>query len=521
MPDSPETPNGEQNQSFDASKAREDFLKEVSKKPEDTIKDKYDGDRFWQDTQIFESILTRKGLSNRAKDGQISQFLTEERELLEAALRYDQPFVQTMELLSDSVIFDQHPKSREIALSIIEDNLDFIGQALGADSESQADIDSAAFYTLAHFAGKGSNDQADKAAVIFAQNKDKILAGLAGEKKLGYKRLVGYLAEASPNKDISQTVDYILAGFVKEVESAEDGSEEVYDLAIAMQGVEYSPFRREKVGFFAKEILRDFGFDPEQVVDTWRLNSGNEFAKVNEMFASNLRSMIFLESQERGSTKVLNEKFGIVNFGRYPPELLLRQYQNRDRDDLRYGVGLYPLRDHNGAAYGQRGPLESLLEDLGDQFELRVAEAESKVDVANHLRHFRARYGKHRISFAIIFGHGSEDSISFGDHPSRSGEARYSLTSEDLVDSRSGKYGSFFEDKPTIILASCSTGVDQGIAQKLKETLGAEVVAPTEEAGLKSYHAKIEGGNISLSALYKYKSEEGVSARVSVGRVFK
>jgi hypothetical protein len=140
------------------------------------------------------------------------------------------------------------------------------------------------------------------------------------------------------------------------------------------------------------------------------------------------------------------------------------------------------------------------------------------MDVARALIELNKKYNPpdgsgHKISLAIIGGHGTEDSIRFGGD-----DERHALLSQDLQGRGIQRTGEFFEDKPTFILVSCSTGADKGIGQKLSEVMGAKVIAPKIPTHIREYYVgKRRGGNFRFNARYADDKKEGDIRSVYVG----
>lgn len=207
-----------------------------------------------------------------------------------------------------------------------------------------------------------------------------------------------------------------------------------------------------------------------------------------------------LEKRRPGAARVLFEEFGIRMFGRYGWETLVAQYDNHKDTDKPFGIVLYPISDHNGAFYQDVRIIDSLREQLEEQgYLLRIVEAGSKFELGRRLVGLDKQYGNHhKISFAVIGGHGTTTSIQFGGN-----DPKHLLMAEDLHGTGIRRSGKFFEDHPTIILASCSTGARRGIGQQLSKTLGATVIAPDKPTSLGYIYVKrTVSGSLELSAKY-------------------
>lgn len=223
----------------------------------------------------------------------------------------------------------------------------------------------------------------------------------------------------------------------------------------------------------------------------------------NDTVYSNIKTIQQLEKSYPGVCRFLWDEFHIADFGRYPKEVLLKQRENFH--DLRnpYGLVVFPRDDWNGAFYADKMALERMFEQLNGEFGLRVFECEGKVDVVRALKKCDDTYNPpdgsgHKISLLILGGHGTENSIRFGGN-----DKRHVLYTEDLARKVSGKAGEYLDENPTIILASCSTGAENGIGQELSKRFGAKVVAPKKPSAIIDLHAsRNRGGKFRFNATY-------------------
>jgi hypothetical protein len=140
---------------------------------------------------------------------------------------------------------------------------------------------------------------------------------------------------------------------------------------------------------------------------------------------------------------------------------------------------------------------------------LRIFECASKIDLVRLLLKLRGRYDsgthpahqQHKISFAVIGGHGTKNSIHFG-----ASESLGSLTIEDLQGRGTTRVNSFFEQHATLILVSCTTGAEGGIGEKLSHTLGVTVIAPDVPTRMSSMRVtKQDSNNLVFNVEYKDK----------------
>lgn len=255
-----------------------------------------------------------------------------------------------------------------------------------------------------------------------------------------------------------------------------------------------------------RTLLPNTDLDPYKLMEWWAV-SGTKGNKL-ECIRRNLARMTSLEKQAPGSTKKLNEDFGIHDFARYPIEVLLAQYRQDTYKGLPYGAVIFPRTDWNGAFYN-----ENLLKDLylqmGGRSLLRIAECSSKFEVGKQLAQMRKRYGK--ASFLILGGHGDTRSITF-DEKGDGGN----LHLMDIVGEFRGKFAKradrYLQDDASVVLMSCSTGSDYGIAMNASDALpNLTISAPNVPTAVtKIEFAMDKKGRINLSPIYSAKESRRV-----------
>ncbi|MFA5953916.1 MAG: hypothetical protein WC817_00040 [Patescibacteria group bacterium] len=255
------------------------------------------------------------------------------------------------------------------------------------------------------------------------------------------------------------------------------------------QGNKTEEFRDTYGKTAVKPIFEQFGLPPEIFFSAW-MKSGDD---LEYPMRKNIDRIREVEKQQPGACRVLYDEFGIADFGRYPTDLLCKQYEERNDTTKPYGVIVYPRNDYNGAYYLNSMALDEFYKATRGSFSLRAVECATKYNVAHALYDLDKKYNPkdkkgHKISLAIIGGHGTENSIQFGGT-----DKRHLLTSEDLKKRNAKGVDSFLEENSTIILASCSTGADGGIGQELSKMLGAKVLAPKVRSVVLHYRATQQG----------------------------
>lgn len=258
---------------------------------------------------------------------------------------------------------------------------------------------------------------------------------------------------------------------------------DVYKHAVSNLAIYGSPEVSQKavemvctvLNFDPEAFFSQYGLDDAPFVEAWRQGMGDVF----ENFTSNKYAVERLVG-ERGvdCTSVLFREFGIKNFSRYPTELLVRQYDERNDTKKPYGMLMFSTFDHGKAFNSEddRMVMRSLASQLGEGFAMRFGEAGSRFELVKRLLTTHKRYGN--ISFGLIGAHGADDMFQLG-----FGGERKEISVEDLKGAATEKIGELFEEGATLILESCSTGADRGIAEELSKKLGLKVIAPKEDSG--------------------------------------
>jgi hypothetical protein len=122
----------------------------------------------------------------------------------------------------------------------------------------------------------------------------------------------------------------------------------------------------------------------------------------------NLEMVADLDGAEKGSAAVLNQEFGIVQFGAYTRQLLENQYHQRDEKAGGYVLYLASQADWNASGYSTLSQIG--LEELAEVaqkagYKIRIVEANGVKDHMARLRQVGSRYGKEKVKGLIWTGH--------------------------------------------------------------------------------------------------------------------
>ncbi len=257
-------------------------------------------------------------------------------------------------------------------------------------------------------------------------------------------------------------------------------------------------------GLFLDEVLRGYNVSPDDFHNAWQRSISDSSRTSFHIYVQrNLETMGEIDYRCRENTiSYLNKNFGIYDFGRYPADMLIRQYNAEHTPEIAspYGLVINPRDDHNGVFYHLYGVYDKLNRSLEEQDQpwlMRVIEVDNKREMARRVVEFIKKYGP--AKFGIIGGHGTTKTIRLGE-----GSGMYVLHADDLEGSgiqRGGK--KLFEEGATIILNSCTTGAEEGIAEKMSETFGLTIIAPDRPTATTSIDIEIHGDKVRLSAKYR------------------
>lgn len=256
-----------------------------------------------------------------------------------------------------------------------------------------------------------------------------------------------------------------------------------------------------------KAFFQQYGLDQNVLMEAWQATAKrpdqDEGRPLYEVMRLNLEAITELEYQRPGISGVLSSEFGIKDFGRYPVDLLVKQYDERDNTALPFGIILNPVSDWNGAFYHDAKLFEPLAQQLGERCAVRVIESGSKEDAVMKLLKLRRKYGR-KSAFGLIGGHGTQGTINLGEGylvikdlteaylkppvflgRKAAGAARGNYWAQRTVRPQSiARY--IFEDNAPVALQSCSTGKISGIGQRASN-IGLRIYAPREATSMSTF----------------------------------
>ncbi len=299
-----------------------------------------------------------------------------------------------------------------------------------------------------------------------------------------------------------------------------DHEDELYCSVIKSLILDYN--RVEDIPEASREIIgkkiSGYGLDPDTVFSAWQ--KASDWEVIQDVYIWNLTVMDELEEKEPGSLKALHQRFNLINFGRYSPVALERQYREMDNSELPYGLLVVSRSDYNAGFYGLYDHIEDLSDQLEDNgYHLRICETGEKAGVYKNISKCNRLYGQqgdNLIEFLILAGHGTPEQVQFGDKKYRCMIMRYDFIPGELGEENEprreeivSKTKSYLADEPQIVLLSCSTGKgDENIAASIAKEYSAEVIAPDDSCRLKNLEVEFIDGKPKLEVEYDYDIEE-------------
>jgi hypothetical protein len=301
----------------------------------------------------------------------------------------------------------------------------------------------------------------------------------------------------------------------------------------------FSPACYERKKEIATFAASRYGLD-SNIVDKW--SKTKTFAERDEQgskiyeesYVRNMKAAERLEQSMPGASEKLFKKFGIANFDRYEPEVLLRQLEMENKD-VPYGVVVFPEFDYNGAFFQNKDKLEKMRKQLLEGgHEIRIVEAASQFEMAKRLNGFNKKYAPNgnKIEFLILGGHGTKSSVQLGEdkfidaymdeippplpndnmsdedyqkaveewQKNSENEKKYNSKSRDTIFADDLKEGGgrgirraaneWLEKNAPIVFVSCSTGAEGGIAQVVGKELGFNAIGPDRPTNIDSIDVK-------------------------------
>lgn len=276
--------------------------------------------------------------------------------------------------------------------------------------------------------------------------------------------------------------------------------------------------------------LTIYNTDPAELLSYWEIcNNPTWKHKFPEIISQNLTTIGQVEKAKPGATRYLLETYGIRHFGRYPWEILVQQYDDDhlevEKKAPHQAFILGSLSDNSGISYAKtrvfKQIAEQLKEKFPDQWGVKISEFGSKRGGLRRLNYLRKKFGP--AFLGLYVGHGNPFALQMDE---KSGH----LTLSDLQRSGASALRLAFTKNATIILCSCSTGVEtvdpttyqgnekelaekfagqEGFSKTLSRVTGLRILSPkVDTSGIQSVTIDVNSeGKPELETVFWEKSQ--------------
>ncbi len=272
-----------------------------------------------------------------------------------------------------------------------------------------------------------------------------------------------------------------------------------------------------------RKILQGFGLGEEAITEIGRSivsvkaeRNGSSRELQGHIFERTIKNLAEIAAQSPEAPVILAKQFGIRNFYRYSPQRLVEQVNDMSKvfDFRDTQLVISALDDHNGALSNPQKYDES-----PQTVRTIFAEAGSLHDVARRLLTVKSLNNKNYslgVQRLIIAGHGSKNSLSLG-FDYNNGLITKQQVQESIAAQKLVEKGVLVEGAD-ILLASCSTGKKDGLAQTISEVTSFKVIAADEV----SHQSIVVGGDKKIfkavpssEERYRPSAKERVKSRAT------
>ena len=276
--------------------------------------------------------------------------------------------------------------------------------------------------------------------------------------------------EAEEIKEWKKASEEIVNG--QEVEVTNEDWRRAAEERFGIKDFNLEKFKRQK---FNQELLRKAFADGHD----WEYIGGNIDEYLSEYSyepaVKAFEAMAELEEKLPGCVKELHEKFGLMNFQRYPKEILLNQLQETD-PQKETGLLIFAESDWNGAFDNQAGIWSKAYEHLKDTLNFRIIECGSGTSLARQLIKTKQDFEK-GVSLGVLSSHSDQEGFLLGeDHDDK-------INGDNLKENVANLKEIFTEDAQFLANA-CSSGVLGGWLSDFSKGARIRAVGPDRPAGI-------------------------------------
>lgn len=267
-----------------------------------------------------------------------------------------------------------------------------------------------------------------------------------------------------------------------------------------------------------REVIGEppLGIDMERLTQDW-LKSGPEKLRGYIVYA-NLKQIYCLDTVYPGSVSYLSgpNTFNISCFARYPLEMLADQYLQKDSPTPSIFL-LGEVSDSNGTHMQRLLVWQGLYQAVKERNKtfpnkpiyLRVAEADSRFGVSKRLTTMKKRYGENLIEGLVIETHGSEIEINFGIER---------ITIDDFITGTTQVLKTqYYKPKMPIVFIGCSTGAQDGIAQKASGIMESSTTGPKIPASPQYINPLFDNKGNLIDFYVKYNESGDITTKYIAG----
>ncbi len=227
-------------------------------------------------------------------------------------------------------------------------------------------------------------------------------------------------------------------------------------------------------------LKNHIGAPAERLFASWRTTTDADIV-MTEL----LRFIQVWQWYGREKTLSLIKDWGLTSFQSIPTVLLNSQTFFSENGDVGKGIIVFmmPFSDYNGALRGIGPVLENLYYDVSKTHNIVLAQVKHRYEILRYLSRVRKKYGSeannHQADYIILAVHGNVDKMSFGDG------------GKDTIDinllndfGRTDSADSILKTDGEIILISCSTGAENGIAEVITNKYNRTTHSPAKPTNI-------------------------------------
>jgi hypothetical protein len=454
----------------------------INTPPTETINQAFDS--FSQKKKLLEKAVDSNLTGTKNYDTLITNYLL--KGYLKAASRiyYDQP---------------DYNQRISFAVELLGKQVDHTGQILlGMSDPSSNNQAEELLNDLAIYIAEGKNPDIKAKAIKYFQQSEKLVSQILQPDKLDENYMSQPLAltlYAIGDPEQKLRAKNIVMNILKSNNGSQFFDRFEPDRSSYIETHKLEPYLIELI---SSEIDK-YGLDTDRIIYPWikipgkqgTENYGDLHSRRTHSICETIKNLDILDKERPGSPRILHEMFGINHFGRYPIEVLIKQFDNRFDTSKPYGVLLGTSHDRNEVSRGSTDAYKSLFDQLGDSAHLRVIECSSKSDILLEFWKLNHRYNPkdsgQKIGFLVINGHGNleGDTIWLGDKDKPFGLKTINTRDLERVEENLNRntltnqftLNNYFVDNMDIVLISCNIGLK--LAGNLSKLLHSRVFAST------------------------------------------